>query len=72
MGQSVQISVEMPGDLRKFRLPKAVQRRLQYLLDLQDSGRRLSTEERKEAEGLVNMAELLSLLRLRSERLAAK
>jgi hypothetical protein len=72
MGRAVQISLEMPDDLAEFRLPEAVQRRLQHLLDLQDQGQRLSAEEQKEAEGLVNVAELLSLLRVRSERVNAK
>jgi hypothetical protein len=38
------------------------------LLDRQDEGSTLTTAERQEAEGLVNLAELLSLLRLRAER----
>ncbi len=72
MGRPVQINVEMPDDLAAFRLPDAVQRRLQHLLDLQDEGHGLTTDERAGAEGLVNMAELLSLLRLRSERALAE
>lgn len=43
-------------------------KRLEQLLDRQDSGERLTTAERQEAEGLVNLAELLSLLRLRARR----
>ncbi len=72
MGQSVQFKVEMPDDLADFRLPKAVERHLQHLLDLQDSGRLLTREEREEAEALVNVAELLKLLRLRLETLVAR
>ena len=64
------IEVELPGDLDRFRLPEAVAARLQELLDRQDSGQVLSEQERGEAEGLVNLAELLTLLRLRSERLS--
>lgn len=64
------IDVELPNDLEKFRLPAAVQQRLERLLDQQDSGIQLSDDERKEAEGLVDLADFLSLLRLRSERLA--
>ena len=45
-----------------------VQARLQSLLDRQDSGQPLNPSERSEAEGLVNLAELLTLLRLRAER----
>ena len=69
MPQTVAIQVQMPDDLAEFRLPPGVNARLQELLDKQDSGRRLSAAERLEAEGLVNLAEFLTLLRLRSERL---
>ena len=68
MSQYVLIQLEMPADLVKFRLPKGVDERLQNLLDRQDQGEELTTAERLEAEGLVNLAELLSLLRLRAER----
>lgn len=62
----IHFAVELPGDLRRLKLPVAVHRRLQSLLDRQDSGERLSAQERAEADGLVNLAELLSLLRLRA------
>jgi len=68
MPQAVQIEVEMPGDLARFRLPKGVQKRLQKLLDKQDQGLALSAAEKSEAEGLVDLSEILSLLRLRAER----
>jgi hypothetical protein len=64
------LEVELPDDLAGFRLPAAVNERLQSLLDRQDSGRALSPQESDEAEGLVNLAEFLTLLRLRAERLA--
>ena len=32
MSRSVVVELEMPGDLKKFRLPKGVNRRLQDLL----------------------------------------
>ncbi len=51
-------------------MPKAVHARLQYLLDRQDIGEPLSDTERQEAEGLVDLADLLSLLQMRSERLS--
>ncbi len=69
MPQTVAIQVKMPDDLAEFRLPPGVNARLQELLDKQDSGKRLTAAERLEAEGLVNLAEFLTLLRLRSERL---
>lgn len=63
------IEVELPGDLARFQLPEAVAARLQALLDRQDSGQSLTIPERNEAEGLVNLAEFLTLLRLRAERM---
>ena len=62
------LNIDLPGDLARFRLPVAVASRLQSLLDRQDSGQSLTVQERDEAEGLVNLSELLTLLRLRSER----
>jgi len=67
---SLTIDVELPADLAQFRLPGAVAARLQTLLDRQDSGQALTEPEREEAEGLVNLAEFLTLLRLRAERMS--
>lgn len=67
---TLSIDVDLPADLDRFRLPAAVATRLQRLLDRQDSGQPLTEPEREEAEGLVNLAEFLTLLRLRAERLA--
>lgn len=62
--------IEIPAELARFKLPDAVQMRLQHLLDKQEAGGSLLTlEERQEAEGLVELAEFLSLLQLRSRRL---
>lgn len=60
--------IEIPIELTRFQLPQAVQARLQYLLERQDEGNTLSQAERQEAEGLVELVEFLSLLRLRSTR----
>jgi hypothetical protein len=65
---SVVIELESPGDVDRLKLPSGVNNRLQELLDRQDSGMTLSFNEREEAEGLVDLAEMLSLLRLRAER----
>ena len=62
------LNIDLPDDLARFRLPAAVGARLQDLLDRQDSGQPLTPHEREEAEGLVNLAELLTVLRLRAER----
>ena len=68
MSQRALIKIEMPFSVEQFKLPKGVNKRLQDLLDRQDRGEKLTIAERKEAEGLVDLAEMLSLLRLRSER----
>ena len=68
MAQQVLVTLELPDDLERFRLPRGVDERLQGLLDRQDRGEELSPDERREAEGLVDLAELLSLLRLRAQR----
>lgn len=60
--------IEIPVELAYFQLPEGVQERLQFLLHRQDSGENLTETERQEAEGLVELAEFLSLLRLRSQR----
>jgi len=72
MSQAVHIELEVPDDLARFRLPEGVACRLQELLDRQDEGEELSPQERREAEGLVDLAELLSILRLRAERLGGE
>jgi hypothetical protein len=61
-------TIEIQVDLACFELPEAVQARLQHLLDRQDAGELLTPAERQEAEGLVHLAEFLSLLHLRSHR----
>lgn len=65
---TVLIELELPPDLEKFKLPRGVNERLQELLDRQDSGDTLTSSEQKEAEGLVDLAEMLSLLNLRAQR----
>ena len=55
-----------------FRLPKALNHRLQTLLDLQDSQGLLPPEERDEAQELVDLAEWLSLMQLKAKRLSSE
>ncbi|HUY89693.1 MAG TPA: hypothetical protein VMV10_13235 [Pirellulales bacterium] len=71
MTHIVCIELELPDDLARFHLPPGVDARLSELLDRQDRGETLSAREREEAEGLVYLAETLSLLRLRAERTVA-
>ena len=71
MAQSVLVELELPKDWRKFRLPRALDERLQELLDRQDATGKLSPKERREASALTELVDLLSLMRLRA-KLAAK
>jgi hypothetical protein len=64
MSQVVQLTVPMPVKLAKLRFPKALDDRLHFLLDQQSHKGRLTAAERKEAEGLAQMADLLSILKL--------
>lgn len=68
MAHAVEFQIEVPDDLAKFQLPVGVQQRLHQLLDKQDDGQQLTADEQREAEGLVDLAELLSVLRLRAQR----
>jgi hypothetical protein len=68
MSTAVTIEVLLPEDLERFRLPAALDERLQELLDRQDHGGGLTAAEARQAEGLVELAETLTLLRLRAER----
>jgi hypothetical protein len=68
MPKLLSVKIKVPDDLAELRLPAGVNARLQTLLDRQSIGKKLNAAERQEAEGLVNLSELLSLLRLRAER----
>jgi hypothetical protein len=70
VAESLLVELDLPDDMTRFRLPAGVQARLTDLLDRQDRGQPLTEAERAEAEGLVSLAELLSLLKLRAERAA--
>lgn len=61
----VSFELELPTNLALLALPEGVDRRLQMLIDRQDRGESLSEEEQAEADGLVELEDLLSLLRLR-------
>jgi hypothetical protein len=65
MATTASIDFPVPAGLRGFKLPRGVRNRLDALLDKQDNGQPLTAAERREAEGLVEMAEFLTLLKLR-------
>lgn len=55
------IDIDFPDGLIQFDLPEGVAHRLQQLLDKQDESIPLTVDEKSEAEGLVRLAERLSL-----------
>ncbi len=59
-------TIGLPVELVRFELPPALQRRLQDLLDQRDAQGRLTPSEQSEAEALVELAEFLSLLKIRA------
>lgn len=62
---TIQIQLQVPENLGNLAFPEALDRRLHALLDKQDQGERLTDDEQVEAEALVDLAQLLTLLRLR-------
>lgn len=66
MAQSVLVELRLPGDWQRFRLPPALDDRLQELLDRQDSEGKLSARERREAKALVQLVDLLTHVKLRA------
>ena len=68
MPRPVRIELDLPRDWKGFRLPPALHDRLQELLDRQDHDGKLSRRERREAEALVELADMLALMKLRVRR----
>jgi hypothetical protein len=68
----VLLQLDIPGDWRKFRLPRALDARLQELLDRQDYQGKLTRSERREALALCELSEMLSLMKLRAESVSRK
>ena len=70
--ESVLVELDLPKDWRQFRLPGALQARLQELLDCQDREGKLSPKERREATALAELVDMLSLMRLRAKLAATR
>jgi hypothetical protein len=66
MAQKVVVELDLPADWQKFRMPAALEQRLQFLLDKQDESGGLAAGERREAEALVELSEMLTLMKLRA------
>jgi hypothetical protein len=68
--KSVLVELQLPKDWDQFRLPPALHERLQDLLDRQDIEGRLSRKDRREAQALTELVDMLSVMKLRAERAA--
>ena len=66
MSESVFVELDLPHDWQQFRLPGALHPRLQELLDRQDREEKLSPKEQREAAALVELVDMLALMRLRA------
>ena len=72
MGQSVLVELDLPKDWDRFTLPAALHDRLQELLDRQDLHGTLARRERREAEALTELVDMLSLMKLRAQHAARR
>ena len=68
MSRSVFVELDLPEPWRKFRLPPALQNRLQELLDRQDREGKLLPRERQEAEALVELVDILTIMKVRTQQ----
>lgn len=64
MRQTVQLTVPMPANLARLRFPRALEKRLHFLLDEQGRKGKLTAAEKKEIAGLEQMARMLSILKV--------
>ena len=66
------VELDLPEDWRRFKLPPALNSRLQELLDRHDREGKLSRSERQEAKALAELVDMLSLMKLRAQRAACQ
>lgn len=64
---TVTVELDLPDDWQTFRLPPALHDRLQQLLDRQDEQGSLDPRDRREAEALAELVDMLALMKLRAE-----
>ncbi len=69
---SVLVELELPKDWKRFQMPPALHDRLQELLDRQDCDGKLTRKERREADALAELVDMLSLMKLRSKSAAKR
>ena len=64
---TVTVELDLPDDWQAFKLPPALNDRLQELLDRQDEQGSLDARDRREAEALRQLVDMLALMKLRAE-----
>lgn len=64
---TVTVELDLPDDWQAFKLPPALNDRLQELLDRQDEQGSLDARDRREAEALTQLVDMLALMKLRAE-----
>lgn len=64
MSRRKPLTIIAPIQAQELTMPRALNARLHELLDKQDIHGTLTTKERREAAALVELSELISLLRL--------
>ena len=64
---TVTVELDLPDDWQKFKLPSALHDRLHELLDRQDAQGSLDARDRREAEALTQLVDMLALMKLRAE-----
>ncbi len=69
---SVTLVLDLPEDWAEFNMPPALDARLTTLLDRQDESGELAEPERKEADALCKLVDMLALLKLRAERVSGQ
>ena len=69
---TVTIEVDLPEDWAHFSLPPALNARLTALLDQLDRTGALVDAEKREADALCELVDMLTLLKLRAERASRK
>ena len=72
MNRTVQLTVPMPANLARLRFPKALDERLHHLLDELGSRGKLTVAQKREAEALAQMANVLTILKLGAQVKALK
>jgi len=66
MKRSILVRLDLPGDWKSLKFPKALDRRLHELLTKQNAEGKLTATERREVVALAGLVDMLSLLKARA------